>query len=54
MYKHILIRLTDDEREFFNVPSFYKHEESNSFILLSQNGNYHIFPTENVVEVVVG
>lgn len=54
MYKHILVQLKDNnEFEFFNVKEFDYNSESDTYILLSQNDEFHIFPKDSIKRLVL-
>jgi len=48
MYNHIMIDTNDDSLDFFNVKEFTFDETTQSYMLLSQNNETHIFQKENV------
>lgn len=48
MYKHIIIDTETNQHDFFNALQFEFDEEMKVYKLLSQNGEWHMFPAATV------
>jgi len=53
MINHVMIETNEDTYDFYNVQDFRFDKESNSYLLLSQNNDFHTFARENIKQIVI-
>lgn len=51
-YKDVVVETLEDTHTFFNVKNLTYNRETNSWELLSQNDDLHIFPRECVNQII--